>query len=108
MKWTNSSSAVEKAQADAAQNPVGKHYEVKGYITGDNTTTAGYPVVAKVTVTAGTLTAPDPQPKAQPLPLNRVSIDGQNRLTHNRVGCAPVAAARTRPMLIGGERAKYE
>ena len=84
VKWTNSSSAVEKAQADAAQNPVGKHYEVKGYITGDNTTTAGYPVVAKVTVTAGTLTAPDPQPKAQPLPLNRVSIDGQNRLTHNR------------------------
>jgi DUF1680 family protein len=84
VKWTNSSSAVEKAQADAAQNPVGKHYEVKGYITGDNTTTAGYPVLAKVTVTAGTLTAPDPQPKAQPLPLNRVSIDGQNRLTHNR------------------------
>ena len=30
VKWTNSSSAVEKAQADAAQNPVGKHYEVKG------------------------------------------------------------------------------
>ena len=38
--------------------------------------------------------------------LRRVAIP--IRLTHNRVGRAPVAAARTRPMLIGGERAKYE
>lgn len=29
------------------------------------------------------------------------------RLRTQRVGCALVAAARTRPKLIGGERAKY-
>lgn len=37
--------------------------------------------------------------------LRRVAVPV--RLTHNHVGSALVAAARTRPPLIGGERARY-
>ena len=84
VKWMNSSSSVEASEADASKNPVGSSYDVKGYITGDNTTTAGFPVVAHVTVVGGADAVPDPVPVAQPLPLDKVSIDGENRLTHNR------------------------
>ena len=38
--------------------------------------------------------------------LRRVAIPARLSLTH--IGKAPIAAARTRPMLIGGERARYE
>ncbi len=37
--------------------------------------------------------------------LRRVAIPV--RLKRDRVGCALVSAARTRPMLVGGERARY-
>jgi len=37
--------------------------------------------------------------------LRRVAVPV--RLSCTKLGCAPVTAARTRPMLIGGERAKY-
>ena len=84
VKWMNSALSVEQEEADKTKNPVGKQYEVKGYITGDNTTTAGYPVTAKVTVVAEADAVPDAQAVARPLPLNKVSIDGKNRLTHNR------------------------
>ena len=84
VKWMNSALSVEQEEADAAKNPVGKQYEVKGYITGDNTTTAGYPVTARVTVVADADIVPSATPVAHPLPLNKVSIDGKNRLTHNR------------------------
>ena len=84
VKWMNSSAAVEAAEADAGKNPAGTTYEVKGYITGDNTTTAGFPVVARVSVVSQTSDVPNPVPVAQALPLNKVSIDGENRLTHNR------------------------
>ena len=84
VKWMNSALSVEQEEADKTKNPVGKQYEVKGYITGDNTTTAGYPVTAKVTVVAEADAVPDAVPVAHPLPLNKVSIDGKNRLTHNR------------------------
>ncbi len=86
VKWMNSSSSVEKAESDPSQTPAGTHYEVKGYITGDNTTTAGYPVVAQVTVVVSSESwkVPAPKPKAHTLPLDKVSIDGDNRLTHNR------------------------
>jgi DUF1680 family protein len=84
VKWMNSSLSVEQEEADRTKNPVGKTYEVKGYITGDNTTTAGYPVTAHVTVVAEADAVPDAVPVAHPLPLNKVSIDGKNRLTHNR------------------------
>ena len=84
VRWDNSSANQEARLADPSANPVGTIYEVQGYITGDNTTTAGFPVKAQVTVVAGTYTPAPQQPIAHPLPLNRVSIDGSNRLTHNR------------------------
>ena len=37
--------------------------------------------------------------------LRRVAVPV--RLSVDKIGCAPVTAARTRPKLIGGERAKY-
>ncbi len=84
VKWTNSSAAREEQMANASEYPVGKKYEVQGYITGDNTTTAGYPVTAQVTVVEETYSDVPTTMVAQPLPLNRVSLDGKNRLTHNR------------------------
>ena len=99
VKWTNSSLSVEQKQADPAQNPVGTAYEVRGYIIGDNTTTAGFPVTAHVNVVAATTvvsptkiistlgtptTTVSPAVVAEPLPLNKVRLIGDNRLTHNR------------------------
>ena len=99
VKWTNSSLSVEQKQADPAQNPVGTAYEVRGYIIGDNTTTAGFPVTAHVNVVAATTVVPptkiistlgtptttvSPAVVAEPLPLNKVRLIGDNRLTHNR------------------------
>ena len=37
--------------------------------------------------------------------LRRVAVPV--RLSAQKIGCAAVTAARTRPKLIGGERAKY-
>ena len=86
VKWGNSAAAVEQAMSDREQHPAGTSYEVKGYVTGDNTTTAGYPVVAKVNVVQAAEVNKTPQavPNVRPLPLDKVSIDGDNRLTHNR------------------------
>ncbi len=84
VRWTNAAPATEQAEADAAQNPVGTRYEVRGYITGDNTTTLGFPVTAEVQVVGGSYATPSPTPLAEPLPLNKVRINGENRLTHNR------------------------
>lgn len=87
VKWMNSSVAQEQKMSDASANPVGTRYEVQGYITGDNTTTAGYPVKAQVTVVTGSNNTYKNVPTAmvaRPLPLDKVSIDGENRLTNNR------------------------
>ena len=86
VKWANSSVSVEQALADPKQHPVGTSFEVKGYITGDNTTTAGYPITAKVCVVGAdeAFKTPAPVPNVHPLSLDKVSIDGNNRLTHNR------------------------
>ena len=84
VRWNNSSLRVEQQQADAKATPVGTRYEVQGYIIGDNTTTAGFPVVANVSVVADAPAVPSPQPVAEPLPLNKVMLIGNNRLTHNR------------------------
>ncbi|MCR5180413.1 MAG: glycoside hydrolase family 127 protein [Bacteroidaceae bacterium] len=84
VRWTNAAPATEQAQADATKNPAGTQYEVRGYITGDNTTTMGYPVTAQVRVVSGGYATPSPTPIAEPLPLNKVRINGDNRLTHNR------------------------
>ena len=85
VRWTNAAPAAEQAMADAAQHPAGSTYDVKGYITGDNTTTMGFPVAAHVTVVAQSLhKGGEKEPVAEPLPLNKVVINGDNRLTHNR------------------------
>ncbi len=86
VKWMNASEATERAEANPAMNPAGSEYKVRGFILGDNTTPNGYPVWAEVKVTNGTDAdcAPGKTPVAEPLPLDMVSIDGENRLTSNR------------------------
>ena len=84
VRWLNSSQATEQAEANPKINPVGATYRVRGFITGDNTTPNGYPVSAQVTVVEGSPVVPSFVPVAEPLPLSDVSIDGENRLSHNR------------------------
>ena len=83
-KWSNAALATEQEQADAQKNPVGKEYQVAGVILGDNATPEGYPIVANVKVVGGVYNTPSSTPVAQPLPLDVVSITGDNRLTSNR------------------------
>ncbi len=84
VRWQNSSLVREEAEADKAMTPAGTQYQVKGFITGDNTTANGYPVTAQVTVGEGQWAVPQAVPVAETLPLDQVSIDGDNRLTWNR------------------------
>ena len=91
VKWVNTSLDVEQQQADGSRHPVGSSYEVRGFIVGDNTTANGYPVKARVSVVretrneeGGTRKVPSNTPVAQPLPLDKVQLTGENRLTHNR------------------------
>lgn len=84
VKWVNSSTIAEQEQSDKTKYPVGTEYVVKGYILGDNTTPDGYPVAADVKVVAGGYHAPSNEPVAHTLPLNKVQIIGDNRLTSNR------------------------
>lgn len=83
-KWANSATETEQQQADPTQNPVGTTYQVKGVVIGDNTTLDGYPITAEVTVVAEAWKVPSNKPIAEPLPLNNVTITGDNRLTSNR------------------------
>lgn len=84
VKWSNAALTTEQEQADPKRYPAGKEYTVKGFIIGDNTTPEGYPVEARVKVTKETYSAPSHKPVANPLPLDKVTIDGDNRLTNNR------------------------
>ena len=84
VKWFNASEATEKAEANPAINPIGNIYKVRGTIIGDNSTPNGYPVLAEVTVTDGAYAVPSNIPVAETLPLDQVSVDGDNRLTWNR------------------------
>ena len=85
VKWTNTSLDVEQEQADGSRHPVGSTYQVRGFIVGDNTTANGFPVKANVSVVEGeTSKVPSNIPVAQPLPLDKVLLTGENRLTHNR------------------------
>ena len=84
VRWMNSSEATEQAEANPAINPVGTIYKVRGFIIGDNTTPNGYPVWAEVKVVEGGYKVPSNVPVAETLPLDAVSIDGENRLTWNR------------------------
>ena len=83
VKWTNTSLDIEQEQADASRHPAGSSYEVRGFIVGDNTTSNGYPVRAHVNVVKQA-EKPSLHPIAQPLPLDKVQLTGDNRLTHNR------------------------
>ncbi|MDO4993468.1 MAG: glycoside hydrolase family 127 protein [Bacteroidales bacterium] len=84
VRWTNASPSTEQKEADAAETPVGTEYKVVGYITGDNTTDKGYPILATVRVVSQEWSVPDKKPVAEPLPLDKVTLNGVNRLTHNR------------------------
>ena len=84
VRWQNSSLDVEQEQADASRHPAGSSYEVRGFIVGDNTTSNGYPVKARVSVVQQAQPLPSQQPVAKPLPLGKVQLTGENRLTHNR------------------------
>ncbi len=82
VKWMNASEATEQTEANATINPIGTYYKVRGFVVGDNTTANGYPVSAEVKVVDSIHNSAIP--KAEPLPLDAVSIDGENRLTQNR------------------------
>ncbi|MBQ7811561.1 MAG: glycoside hydrolase family 127 protein [Bacteroidales bacterium] len=81
VRWSNSALVTEKEQAGYA---AGKRYTVEGYVTGDNTTPKGYPIKARVKVVKGEYEVPGNVLKAEPLPLDKVTINGDNRLTSNR------------------------
>ncbi len=83
VRWTNSGAITEAKQASSS-HAVGDSYQVRGFILGDNTTGNGYPVVARVKVVDKAWSAPAAKPKAEPLPLNAVTLLGNNRLTSNR------------------------
>ena len=81
VKWQNSSLIREQAEADARLNPAGTEYLVRGFIIGDNTTPNGFPVVAKVRVTDSPWPTPDAKPVAEPLSLDKVTIEGGHLVT---------------------------
>ena len=83
-RWMNSSLAVEQAQADSGRYPAGTSYTVDGFITGDETTSGGFPIKASVTVVDRAYAVPSNIPAADVLPLDKVTITGNNRLTSNR------------------------
>ena len=84
VRWTNAAAAAEAEHADVSVHPAGTQYDVSGFILGDNTTTHGFPVNAHVRVVDDGCRVPSSIPLAEPLPLNRVSLNGDNRLTRNR------------------------
>jgi DUF1680 family protein len=84
VRWQNSSPTREQAEASPQATPAGTAYTVKGFITGDNTTPSGYPLTARVTVVSRPWDVPSRKPVARTLPLDKVRIDGENRLTWNR------------------------
>lgn len=83
VRWANSPLADEQAEADAQKHPTGSQYEIGGFVIGDETTDNGYPVKAQIKVVAGGYQTPEKE-VAHTFSLADVSIDGDNRLTHNR------------------------
>ena len=83
VRWANAPLADEQMEADAQKHPVGTDYTVVGYIIGDETTENGYPINAQVKVVEGTYEAPK-QETAHTFSLADVTVDGDNRLSHNR------------------------
>ena len=83
VRWNNSLLDEEQSEADLTRYPVGSFYKVKGYILGESTTDSGYPLVANITVVDSVCSIPEEE-TAHPFPLTDVTINGDNRLTHNR------------------------
>lgn len=83
VRWANSPLADEQAEADAQKHPAESQYEIGGFVIGDETTDNGYPVKAQIKVVAEGYQAPEKE-VAHTFSLADVSIDGDNRLTHNR------------------------
>lgn len=83
VRWANSPLADEQTEADAQKHPAGSQYEIGGFVIGDETTDNGYPVKAQVKVVTGGYQTPEKE-VAHTFSLADVSIDGDNRLTHNR------------------------
>lgn len=83
VRWANAPLADEQAEADAQKHPAGSQYEIGGFVIGDETTDNGYPVKAQIKVVTEGYQAPEKE-VAQTFSLADVSIDGDNRLTHNR------------------------
>lgn len=83
LRWANAPLADEQAEADAQKHPAGSQYEIGGFVIGDETTDNGYPVKAQIKVVAEGYQAPEKE-VAHTFSLADVSIDGDNRLTHNR------------------------
>ena len=83
VRWANALLADEQAEADAQKHPAGSQYEIGGFVIGDETTDNGYPVKAQIKVVAEGYQTPEKE-VAQTFSLTDVSIDGDNRLTHNR------------------------
>ncbi len=84
VKWMNSTLATEQEMANDSLYPTGKSYHVRGYVLGDNNTPNGYPVEANVTVVKESYDVPSRRPVAEPLRLDKVHMEGNNRLTSNR------------------------
>lgn len=83
VRWANAPLADEQAEADVQKHPAGSQYEIGGFVIGDETTDNGYPVKAQIKVVAGGYQTPEKE-VAHTFSLADVSIDGDNRLTHNR------------------------
>lgn len=83
VRWANAPLADEQAEADAQKHPAGSQYEIGGFVIGDETTDNGYPVKAQIKVVAEAYQTPEKE-VAHTFSLADVSIDGDNRLTHNR------------------------
>lgn len=83
VRWLNASTDTEEKLA-SSDHQAGETYPVRGFITGDNATAAGYPVEATVRITDQLTPIPPRKPLAAPLPLNQVRLTGDNLLTHNR------------------------
>lgn len=83
VRWANSPLADEQAEADVQKHPAGSQYEIGGFVIGDETTDNGYPVKAQIKVVTGGYQTPEKE-VAHTFSLADVSIDGDNRLTHNR------------------------
>lgn len=82
VRWANAPLADEQAEADAQKHPAGSQYEIGGFVIGDETTDNGYPVKAQIKVVAEGYQTPEKE-VAHTFSLADVSIDGDNRLTHN-------------------------